>query len=75
MKVKELRLKLERYLNKLEDYDDDDQIKMVTNTYFLGDDCRYFLGVSGYDGGYINLDDPVEEDEEDHEEEDEDEDN
>lgn len=75
MKVKELRLKLERYLNKLEDYDDDDQIKMVTNTYFLGDDCRYFLGVSGYDGGYINLDDPVEEDEEDFWEEDEDEDN
>lgn len=75
MKVKELRLKLERYLNKLEDYDDDDQIKMVTNTYFLGDDCRYFLGVSGYDGGYINLDNPVKEDEEDFEEEDEDEDN
>lgn len=75
MKVKELRLKLERYLNKLEDYDDDDQIKIVSNTYFLGDNCRYFLGVSGYDGGYIDLDNPVEEDEEDFWEEDEDEDN
>lgn len=75
MKVKELRLKLERYLNNLDDYDDDDQIKIVSNTYFLGDNCRYFLGVSGYDGGYIDLDNSVEEDEEDFWEEDEDEDN
>lgn len=55
MKVKKLRDVLERALNQLEDYNDNEEVKMVTNTYFLGD-CFYFLGVSGYDGGYINLD-------------------
>lgn len=68
MKVKDLRRKLEKALNILDDYNDDDQIKMVTNTYFLGDSCRTFLGISGFDGGYINLENPVEEDEEDFEE-------
>ena len=63
MTVKSLRMKLQRFLNNLEGYDDDTEVKMVSNTYFLGD-CSYFLGVSGYDGGYINLEDPVDEDEE-----------
>ena len=63
MTVKSLRMKLQRFLNNLEGYDDDTEVKMVTNTYFLGD-CSYFLGVSGYDGGYINLEDPVDEDDE-----------
>ena len=27
---------------------------MVTNTYFLGS-CSYFMGVSGYDGGYFAI--------------------
>lgn len=63
MTVKGLRAKLQRALNNLEDYDDDQEVRMVSNTYFLGD-CSFFLGISGYDGGYINLNDPVEEDEE-----------
>lgn len=72
MKVSELRRKLEKALNVLEDYDDTDEVKVVSNTYFLGNDCRVFLGLSGYDGGYINLDDPVDEeyyDEDDYDEE------
>ena len=61
MTVKGLKAKLQRVLDELENYDDDQEVRMVSNTYFLGD-CRLFLGVAGYDGGYINLDDPVEED-------------
>ena len=64
MKVNELREKLKQALNILDDYDDDQKVKMVTNTYFLGG-CRTFLGISGYNGGYINLEDPVEDNEED----------
>ena len=63
MTVKKLRKVLESVLRDLNNYDDDAEVKMVSNTYFLGD-CRYFLGVAGYDGGYINLDEPVEDDEE-----------
>lgn len=54
MKVNELRELLQEKLDTLEQYEDDREIKMVSNTYFLGG-CQYFLGVSGYDGGYINL--------------------
>ena len=59
MTVAELRRKLEEAIYILDDYKDNDKIKMVSNTYFL-DGCRVFLGISGYDGGYINLDNPVE---------------
>lgn len=68
MKVKELRNRLERILSDLEGYDDDREVRMVTNTYFLGD-CRTFIGISGYDGGYINCNDMVEEEDEYDEEE------
>lgn len=54
MTVKELKEILEEKLEILEQYEDDDKIKMETNTYFLGG-ARHFLGISGYDGGYINL--------------------
>lgn len=71
MTVGELKRKLERFINNLENYDDDKEVNMVSNTYFLGN-AYYFLGVSGYDGGYIDLENPVEEDdEEDWDEEDE----
>lgn len=66
MTVAELRRKLERAIYILDDYKDNDKIKMVSNTYFL-DDCRVFLGIGGYNGGYINLENPVEESEEDEE--------
>lgn len=67
MTVKELKNKLQRVINNLEGYDDDATINMVSNTYFLRD-CRYFLGVSGYDGGYINLSNIEVEDEDDDDE-------
>ncbi len=62
MNVSELKEILNNALNTLKKYDDDKHVRMVTNTYFLGD-CWYFLGVSGCEGGYIDLDDPVDEDE------------
>lgn len=69
MKVKELRRRLESMLDTLEGYDDDREVKMVSNTYFLGGACRTFIGISGYDGGYINCNDMVEEDEDESEDE------
>ena len=63
MTVAELKTKLQRALDNLDNYEDDQPVKMVSNTYFLGE-CRMFLGISGYEGGYINLSDPVDEDDE-----------
>lgn len=54
MKVRKLKELLEDILQTLENYEDEQEIKEVTNTYFLGN-AKYFLGISGYDGGYINL--------------------
>ena len=54
MKVQKLKELLQNYLDILEQYEDNDEIKMVTNTYFLSDN-RVFLGMAGYDGGYISL--------------------
>lgn len=54
MTVKELKELLEEKLEILDQYEDDDKIKIESNTYFLGG-ARHFLGISGYDGGYINL--------------------
>jgi hypothetical protein len=54
MTVGELKNVLQDVVSELEDYDDSDSIKLVTNTYFLGH-APYFLGVSGSNGGYVNL--------------------
>lgn len=54
MKVKELKEMLLEYVDVLEQYEDDNEVKMVTNTYFLSDN-RVFLGMAGYNGGYISL--------------------
>lgn len=62
MKVEKLKQILNRAIDVLEDFDDNQEVKLVSNTYFLGG-CRCFLGISGYDGGYINLDDPIVEEE------------
>ena len=64
MTVKELKRILNNVVSDLEFYEDDQEIKMVSNTYFLGNP-KYFLGVAGYDGGYINFDNMVAEDEDD----------
>ena len=55
MKVKDLKELLEQTLETLENYDDEKEIKLVSNTYFLGHP-NYFLGVAGYNGGYLALD-------------------
>ena len=54
MKVKDLKELLQEKLEVLEEYEDEQEIKQVANTYFLGG-TRYFLGIAGYDGGYIDL--------------------
>lgn len=62
--IKDLKNFLEDLLENLnENYDDDQKVEKVSNTYFLGHP-NYFLGIAGYyDGGYINLDNPVSEEE------------
>lgn len=54
MKVEELKSLLMSALDVLDNFDDNDDIKKETNTYFLRD-AEYFLGISGYNGGYIDL--------------------
>lgn len=68
IKVKELKEKLQSVIDDLEqNYDDEQKIRMVSNTYFLGHP-NMFLGIAGYDGGYINLSDIETEEDEDEEE-------
>ena len=55
MKVEKLKQILEDALEILEQYENTDKVKMVSNTYFLGNPY-YFLGIAGYNGGYIALD-------------------
>lgn len=62
MKVKELKRRLSDVMNRLDECDDEQEVRMVSNTYFLGS-CSTFIGISGYDGGYINCDRMVEEEE------------
>ena len=47
MTVKELKDLLSSILNN-------NEIRKESNTYFLGN-TEYFLGISGYNGGYIDL--------------------
>ena len=54
MNVKKLKELLQENIDILEQYEDNDEIHMVSNTYFLKG-TKYFLGVAGYDGGYIDL--------------------
>jgi len=54
IKVKYLKEKLERAISQLEDLDDNDEIYLEPNTYFLHG-ANTFLGISGYDGGYLDL--------------------
>lgn len=69
IKVKYLKEKLERAMNVLEDLEDEDKIHLEPNTYFLRG-ANNFLGISGYDGGYLDLDriEEAVEDDEDEEE-------
>lgn len=66
MKVKTLRRYLKDALTRLEYCDDEQEVNLVSNTYFLNH-AYVFLGIAGYDGGYVDLDNPVKEDEDDEE--------
>lgn len=55
MKLHKLRDKLRDILYILDDYPGDSDIKLESNTYFLKS-ANYFIGISGYNGGYISLD-------------------
>ena len=70
IKVGKLKDILEGVLSDLEGLEDDQEIRLVSNTYFLGH-ANYFLGISGYDGGYLDLNNIKIEDNEDEEESDE----
>ena len=70
IKVKYLKEKLEYAMSQLEDLDDDTEIHLEPNTYFLHG-ANTFLGISGYDGGYLDLN-RIEENIEEDDEEDED---
>jgi len=68
--VGELKDILQTAIESMEDLDDNQKISLVSNTYFLGN-ANHFIGISGYDGGYCDLDDiKVEEDDADDEESD-----
>ena len=68
--VADLKEKLQSVIDDLEqNYDDEQKISMVSNTYFLGH-ANLFLGISGYDGGYIDLHNIETEDDDESEEDD-----
>ena len=55
MNVGKFREILRDALHILDDYPSTDEIELKSNTYFLGS-CRFFVGISGFDGGYVSLD-------------------
>ena len=59
MTVADLKRKLQRYLDDLDDYNESDEVKVSCNTYGMGNN---FLAT--YEG-FIDFDDPVENSEED----------
>ena len=65
MKVSKIRKKLEQFLEVLEDLQDEQDIKLRSNTYMIAEDGDFFLGFSGYDGGYLTLSDIEESEDED----------
>ena len=70
--VAKLKEKLQDVINDLNELDDDKKLSLESNTYFLNG-SRFFVGISGYDGGYLDLDnvtEHVEEDDDDYDEED-----
>lgn len=56
MRVKKLKQILQDALDSIEYTNDNSEVQMVGNTYFLRG-ARYFMGVSGSDGGYLDLKD------------------
>jgi len=54
MTIKQLKAVLQKALSDAEDFDDNEKLHLESNTYFVNG-ARFFLGVSGYDGGYLDL--------------------
>lgn len=57
--VVKLKEKLQNVINDLNELDDDEKLSLESNTYFLNG-SRFFVGIAGYDGGYLDLDNVVE---------------
>jgi hypothetical protein len=55
MTIGELKSVLSQTLEECENFDDNCEIRLQSNTYFVND-ARYFIGFSGYHGGYLDLD-------------------
>ena len=69
--VAKLKEKLQNVIDDLNELDDNEKLSLESNTYFLNE-SRFFVGISGYDGGYLDLDnvaEHVEEDDDDYDEE------
>jgi hypothetical protein len=54
MTIKQLKRVLANALEECESFDDDRKLYLQSNTYFVNG-ANYFLGVSGFDGGYLDL--------------------
>lgn len=69
--VAKLKEKLQNVIDDLNELDDNEKLSLESNTYFLNG-SRFFVGIAGYDGGYLDLDnvtEHVEEDDDDYAEE------
>lgn len=70
--VAKLKEKLQNVIDDLNELDDNEKLSLESNTYFLNG-SRFFVGISGYDGGYLDLDNVaehvVEDDDDDYDEE------
>ena len=62
--VAKLKEKLQNVIDDLNELDDNEKLSLESNTYFLNG-SRFFVGISGYDGGYLDLDNVAEHVEED----------
>lgn len=57
--VAKLKEKLQNVIDDLNKLDDDEKLSLESNTYFLNG-SRFFVGITGYDGGYLDLDNVAE---------------
>lgn len=54
--VLDVKTRLQQALNALEQYNDEDTLPLESNTYFVNN-REMFLGIRGYNGGYVPLSD------------------
>ena len=60
MTIGQLKNILQNALNECESFEDNTKLRLESNTYFVTNgrsECKNFLGVTGFDGGYLNLND------------------